>query len=200
MKRILILTASTIGLAAPAMAGNLAPAPADTPVMAPAPVAAPAPMGSDWTGFYAGGNLGYGFGEATPGGDLDGVIGGLQAGYNYDLGNFVLGAEADLSLADLQVEGSADQIDTIARLKGRAGYDAGRTLFYLTGGAAYADGDVGGASASDWGWVAGAGMDIMLTDRWVGGVEYLYHKFDDFDGSGADIEANTIAARVNYRF
>ena len=46
----------------------------------------------------------------------------------------------------------------------------------------------------------GAGADYQITDRWVGGVEYLYHGFNDFDGSGADVTAHTIQARLSMRF
>ena len=64
----------------------------------------------DWTGFYLGGHAGYGSGSFGPGThplplqgalfppSITGMIGGYQAGYNYQLANrVVLGAEADVS-------------------------------------------------------------------------------------------------------
>jgi len=32
------------------------------------------------------------------------------------------------------------------------------------------------------------------------GAEVLQHQFDDFDGSGNDIDATTLAARVSFNF
>ncbi len=70
---------------------------ADLPATAyKAPAYAAAPF--SWTGFYAGANLGGaftgndGFANAASGngGKLSGVIGGLQAGYNYQLSPLVV--------------------------------------------------------------------------------------------------------------
>ena len=78
------------------------------PLKAPA-FAAPA---FSWTGFYVGGNAGYGSGRLDSAYDLSigglvstrivsdtttpsGFIGGGQLGYNYQMGSVVLGAEAD---------------------------------------------------------------------------------------------------------
>jgi outer membrane immunogenic protein len=85
---------------------------ADMAVKAP-----PAPVYS-WTGFYVGGNVGYGFGSASNdlafeqscvctantfwsfnGSEtvnLSGAIGGAQAGYNWQAGTFLYGIETDI--------------------------------------------------------------------------------------------------------
>ena len=55
MKRILLIGASIVALAVPAMA-------ADLPVKAPPPVMAPLPT---WTGFYLGLNGGYSWGRSS---------------------------------------------------------------------------------------------------------------------------------------
>jgi len=157
------------------------------------------PLTRDWSGAYAGAQVGYGFGDVD-GTDFDGVVGGVYGGYNYDLGRIVLGAEADFSLGDLSIDGGDDSIDQVARLKARAGIDAGRALFYGTAGAAYASGDIGGASLGDFGWVAGAGVDVQVTERITAGVEYLYHDFSDFDDTGADVSANSVSARIGLSF
>jgi outer membrane immunogenic protein len=77
--------------------------PAYTPPAPPAP-----PPVYNWTGLYWGGNIGYSWGEAkrdftvsglgTASGsqDIDGVIGGFQAGYNYQFGTWVWGFETDI--------------------------------------------------------------------------------------------------------
>ncbi|HYJ86029.1 MAG TPA: outer membrane protein [Pyrinomonadaceae bacterium] len=82
--------------------------------------APPAPVAT-WTGYYIGGNIGYGWGrtenDATVVGlppvlfglstaslargdrdrqDINGVIGGFQSGYNWQAGSWVMGLESDL--------------------------------------------------------------------------------------------------------
>src|SRR5918993_5461375 len=111
--RILGLLAAT----ALTTAGLTAASAADLPVRAaPPPYIAPVPIFT-WTGFYAGVNAGWGWrdddqetvvltpGAGTPGlagtlffpGNGDGgFTGGAQIGYNYQIGSFVIGAEADI--------------------------------------------------------------------------------------------------------
>lgn len=199
MKKYLVATAAIFAVATPALAGNLAPAPVDEPVVAPVPAAPVAPIGVDWTGLYAGAQLGYGFGDAE-GTDFDGIVGGGQVGYNYDFGKWVLGAEADYNFADLSLDGVDGSIDQIGRLKAKAGYEVGKALLYGTAGGAYAEAEIDGEDFDDFGWVAGAGVDYMVTDNVIAGVEYLYHGFNNFDDSNADVDANTIAAKVSYKF
>ena len=93
----------------------------------PAPVytKAPPPLAAvyNWTGFYVGGNIGYSWGrsssteafsDATSGlilsasanrFDMNGVIGGAQAGYNWQRDRWVYGLEAD-------IQGSGQKGDT----------------------------------------------------------------------------------------
>src|SRR5487761_36315 len=99
MKKHLLLGVSLValGAASPAIAAPRAP------VMPAAPV-------YNWTGWYAGGNIGYSWGNAdstyTDHGfapptsfsgseQLDGIIGGAQVGYNWQIGNWVYGLETD---------------------------------------------------------------------------------------------------------
>jgi outer membrane immunogenic protein len=91
---------------------------ADMPVKAPMrePSAAAA-ANYNWTGFYVGGNVGYGWGTSneylsvaqtdidpgngtatfatTASNKLKGVIGGAQVGYDWQINNLLLGVEAD---------------------------------------------------------------------------------------------------------
>lgn len=184
-------------LAAPALAGSLdAPAPMDQ-VLAPTPAPLPA-ASSDWAGFYAGGQLGYG----DVGGDVSGYgwLGGVHAGYNWQFGNTVIGLEGDYDVADIDIGGGPDSLDNVARLKLRGGYAMGPTLLYATAGAARADASVGGADLSDTGWFGGLGVGYQVTDRLVLGGELLSHRFDDFDGSGLDVRATTATLRASFRF
>ncbi|WP_262030217.1 outer membrane protein [Microvirga sp. Mcv34] len=140
----------------------------------PAPVPAFTAVGSgyNWTGFYAGVNAGYGwnnsddvtvsgsegffFNDAAFGGfnttGGDGFTGGAQVGYNYQIGKFVVGAEADINYADQELKsfgafdtGFADEslefrseLEWFGTVRARVGFvPVDRFLVYATGGLAY---------------------------------------------------------------
>ena len=63
----------------------------------PAPYYYPPPAIYNWTGFYAGLNLGYQWGSVSNfSGNPSGIAGGGQIGYNWQVGQFVFGAETDI--------------------------------------------------------------------------------------------------------
>lgn len=198
MKRIAVLALGGL-LAAPAFAGGPAEVPVE-PMIEPAPVVVAPTI--DWTGFYAGGQLGYGdVGVDGAPVDLDGTgwIGGLHAGYRYDFGGGVVGGEVayDWASIDLNDEG---ELDEVLRLKLLAGGKIGRGLLYASAGAAWADVNALGEDLSDNGIFYGAGYDYLLNDQWVVGGEILRHEFDDFDNTDADVDATTFQVRASYRF
>ena len=197
MKSIAALFA-TVALAGPALAGG------PTVVTTEPVVAEPAPMvvaSSDWSGFYAGGQLGYGDVDSNGNGlDGNGFLGGVHGGYRWDFGQFVLGTELDWDTADINLGGDTGSLDDVTRVKLIGGADLGNSLLYATTGMAWADATVGDASLSDDGWFYGAGMTYAINDQWTIGGELLQHNFDDFDGSGVDIDALTATARVGFRF
>jgi outer membrane immunogenic protein len=96
----------TVATAAVLASFNGAATAADLPTkaapLAPAPVYAP-----NWTGFYIGGHIGYGWSKQTgveSGGTqflgdnkLKGGVAGVHGGYNYQFNQVVLGVEADVS-------------------------------------------------------------------------------------------------------
>ena len=115
----------------------------------------------DWSGFYIGGHTGYGRGSssavltdpaiATTSNVFSGLIGGVQAGYNYRLSSgLLLGVEADLTFPnylhlELVVSSLAtarsdvdEQWDYVGTVRGRVGYASGPWLAYATGGFAWA--------------------------------------------------------------
>lgn len=197
-----VLTKTALGvamlgtLAVPALAGGYSAPVTEAPVAAPVVAA---PVGTDWTGGYVGAQIGYG--DASAGAvDGDGATYGLRAGYDWDLGNWVVGAGVDWDKTEIDLGTGTDNIDSIARLKLRAGYDLGRTLVYGTAGAARAEADLGGVSRSDNGWFAGIGADYALNDRWTVGGELLHNQFDDFDNTGIDLDATTASINVGFRF
>lgn len=197
MKRTLTVLAATSALiAGPALAGSMTPAPQEEPVMAPV-AAPPAPAGPDWTGFYAGGQLGYGNVDTNvPGVDGDDVIGGLTFGYDYDLGNWVVGAGMDYDFADITLA-PGNSLERVYRVKARGGYKVGDGLIYGTGG--YANADVSGIGDDD-GYFVGAGYEHMISQNVSLGGEVLYHEFDNFQSTGTDVEATTVQLRGTFRF
>jgi outer membrane immunogenic protein len=124
-----------------------------------------APLGDGWSGFYAGGNLGYGFAHSAneisnssglqrENFDLGvtGAVGGGQIGYNWRvLPNWVAGLEVDLQGANQTASACTDicnsqfglfattqqKISWFGTVRGRVGWTNGSSLFYLTGGWAY---------------------------------------------------------------
>src|ERR1700716_3172556 len=101
MKRILIGSAAALTLLT--ATGALA---ADLPAKAPI-YKAPAAIVWDWTGFYVGGNVGYSWAKrgnsgfaSTGSPSVNGALGGLQDGYNWQLNpTWVGGLEGDFQIA-----------------------------------------------------------------------------------------------------
>lgn len=192
-RRIMTVSGAAAMMALPAFAGGLTPV-AEEPMVAPAPVALPAPS-ADWSGLYVGGQLGYGDigSSGTLGGN--GMTGGLLAGYRADFGQFVAGVEGNFDWADIDIGGGAT-LESISRLKLVGGYDLGPALVYGTVAAVRADTSLG----ADNGWGAGVGVDYAITQQMTVGAELMEHRFDNFVGSGTDIDATTLNARVGFRF
>lgn len=187
-------SAAALALASPVVAGGMQPVTAEPVVAAPAPVVS---YGGDWTGGYAGLNLGY----ADVSTDIPGISGddatyGIHLGYDYDFGQFVLGGELEYDAMDVNVGGATD-LDSVARLKIRGGYDMGRTLLYVTAGIAEANTSTLG---SDTGGFGGIGLAYQVTDTFYVGGEVLGHRFDDFNNTGIDVDATTVSLRGGVRF
>ncbi len=164
----------------------------------------------NWVGPYIGVNLGYQWGSAThSGANPSGIMGGVQGGYNWQIGEFVFGAETDLQLTD------ADDMFAVWKfsnpwfgtLRGRAGYAMNNVMLYATFGLAYGGGSVqtGGLKESNThvGWAAGAGMEVGLTPNWSAKAEYLFVDLSDqryvlFANTG--FKSSILRLGVNYRF
>ncbi|MFT6933109.1 MAG: outer membrane immunogenic protein [Paracoccaceae bacterium] len=186
-------------MAGPVLAGGLDPVAVQPQVVAQS---APVYSGNDWTGFYAGGQLGYGWAETGGATSIEGEGGffGLHAGYNWDFGNTVIGAEIDYDESAIELDAAGSQIDNVLRLKLRGGYDFGSILAYGVIGVAQADATVRAVEYSDIGYLIGAGVGYDLGNNWVVGSEVLFHQFDNFDNTGIDVDVTTVSARVSYNF
>ncbi|NCQ24007.1 MAG: porin family protein [Rhodobacteraceae bacterium CG17_big_fil_post_rev_8_21_14_2_50_63_15] len=194
IKTTTALTTLLAFLAAPALAGNTTAPIAEPVIAAPVPLA---PRTPNWTGFYAGGQLGYANLDSNSLSGDDGLIGGLVLGYDYDLGNnWVVGGGLDYDFTDIDL-GPVSSLEEIFRAKLRAGYKIGNGLLYGTGGYAWADSDNLG---SDDGYFIGGGYEHMITQNFSVGGEVLYHQFDNFSAPSGDIDLTTVQARATFRF
>lgn len=197
MKNVMIASVIASLTATASFAGGIAEPIVTVAPAAPVVVAAPVVMTNDWSGFYAGAQVGFGDVEFSPTASEDLTSYGVQAGYLYDLGKFVVGGEVAYANLDL------DETDSDAyalRAGVIAGYDAGRFLPYLTAGYANLNIDNGTADVNDGGYYYGAGVDYAVTSNVRVGVEYLEHKFDNFNDSTDDVSAQTTSLKVSYVF
>jgi outer membrane immunogenic protein len=194
MKKILL---SGVALAALFVAAPVSAA--DVPVRGPIYKAAPAPV-FNWTGFYVGGHIGYGFGDTDlVGDDLDGFIGGVQLGYNWQFSrNWVFGIEGDISGTDMN-NGAFAHVDYLGTLRARAGYTWDRTMLYGTGGLAWNRSSLLGFHDTDTGYALGLGLEWAFAPAWSAKVEYMYYNFDNNTTLG-NTDISTIKVGLNYRF
>jgi outer membrane immunogenic protein len=172
----------------------------------------PAPVSSySWTGPYLGGNFGYQWGDTTRNPtNPSGIAGGVQGGFNWQTGQFVFGAETDITLS------AAD--DTFAPWKfsnpwfgtarARVGYALNNILVYATGGLAYGGGRLDALGLTERqthvGWTAGGGVEVGLTPHWSARIEYLFVSLADqpyaLTGSNNGFNSSIVRFGVNYRF
>ena len=216
MKKYLLASVAALGLVAAGAASA-----ADLPSRK-GPIAAPVymPPAFTWTGFYVGANAGYGWGNVNANGwanvgDLDGFVGGGQIGYNYQIGQFVLGLEADLQAADLSSGDNLGLIgvktDYFGTVRARLGFAVDRFMPYITGGWAYGNVKTSIPSvafSSDrshtGGYAVGAGLEYAFTNNIIAGVEYLYVDLGEKNIAGAGTKVGTdfsvVRARLSYKF
>lgn len=192
-----------------------------------------------WTGFYAGAQFGYDFGHSSSkdqnaisgatdwwgGYDVNGVFGGIFAGYNYQIANYVLGVEADVSASgargSMQSVFAGNMRTTVpvdGSIRARLGYAFDDVLIYGTGGIAFAQfenryeelGVVDKRTSSRVGWTLGAGAEYAFAPNWTVRAEYRYTDFGEKtdDNVATDLGWNypnkthlhSIRAGVAYRF
>jgi outer membrane immunogenic protein len=228
MKLKALLLASTVALVA-ATGAKAADAVIE---QEPAPVVV-APTFT-WNGAYIGGQVGYGWGKADFSGDVftndsvkpDGFLGGLYAGYNFDLGNnVVLGIDGDITYNDLskgirvynddlEVGSFENKLRWSGAVRARAGYAFDRFLPYIAGGVAFGDvknsGTINGIGFSEsktlTGWTVGGGVDYAATDNLIVRLEYRYTDYGDknidFGGLSVknDFKTNEVRLGVAYKF
>jgi outer membrane immunogenic protein len=166
-----------------------------------------------WAGLYVGGNFGGSWGNSSndwnfvasdstsniacpPAGFaiclvssdsnqlLRGAIGGLEAGYNWQIANYVFGIETDVEISGLKGShtldnstpplripvGSAslsaaytEQLQWLGTLRGRVGYVAGGLLIYGTAGLAYGQVSMNGSATVDGTFTGNPGGNVLCS-------------------------------------
>jgi outer membrane immunogenic protein len=196
-------------VAVSAIAGISAASAADMParpwVKEPVPVASPI---YDWTGIYVGLEGGGSWGNSrhvdaatglndTGTFDVNGGLGGVTVGVNWQTASWVFGLEGDASWVG-QRGSSVDngpagnpaftsftKEEWLSTIRGRVGYAANTALFYVTGGWAIAGTRSGLTSTATGalidisddtrnGWTVGAGLEWAFLPQWSAKIEYLY--------------------------
>lgn len=153
----------------------------------------------DWTGFYVGGQLGSASIDTVfPGVEGTGFISGVTLGYDYDLGDWVVGASLEYDWMDIELSTLVPlEAESVWRAKLRGGYKLGDGLFYGAAGLSGADTNIRGYA--DGGFV-GVGYEHMVMENFSVGVEAQYHQFEDFRLAEANPEASVFQFRAAYRF
>lgn len=203
-KYLLATTCALIALGAGDVANAAGPAPL------------PMPM---WAGAYVGANIGvarlnatasqvtpsYGYygpctdyyGSASCATSATGLVGGGEAGYDWQSRYFVYGVVADWDWTGLKHTVTSPnyggsftaQVGWLASVRGRMGLALDDTLVYFTGGVAVGQvksntysigssgngGSYGTLDSDKVGWVAGAGVEHKLNQQWSIKGEFLYY-------------------------
>jgi len=188
---------------------------ADVAAPAAVDVLSPVPAAYNWTGFHLGASVGGGISSgnssfstvggptfARAGTDASGVVGGFQAGYDWQFGQVVFGVETDFQFSG--VEGSlratcpagtcgatvnarySQKMPWFGTVRGRIGYAADGFLVYATGGYAYGETKIDGRARAPGvntgfdrsevrsGWTLGGGIAVGLTRNVSLKLEYDY--------------------------
>lgn len=210
MKRTIILAATTAATMAAIAAGGTRAA----DIYGRGPYAAPpvAYVAQSWTGFYVGANVGYQFGKTTAVFSMEpsGVTGGLQAGYNWQFGQFVIGGETDFQLSAAEETFAPYKFSNpwFGTARARLGYALNNILFYGTGGVAYGRGELSYFGQSEQhllaGWTAGAGLEVGFTPNVSVRAEYLFVDLAATNYAltrmNTGIESSIVRFGLNYRF
>ena len=182
-----------------------------------------------WNGAYLGLHGGWGW-TTTAGLNASGDFGGGQVGYNYQIGNFVVGLEGDGAFANISQNATnvflgipaevGYRNDGLASLRGRFGVAFQNILFYGTAGGGWGHDRISTTSVSGWhtplpglmtsstawrtGWSAGGGIEDGFRPAWSVKLEYLHYGLGGATYFGVlntgNIDVDTVKIGVNYMF
>jgi outer membrane immunogenic protein len=182
----------------------------------------------DWTGFYIGVMGGYGWSNsATVGGiavtnaDLKGGFAGGTVGYNFQMGQFVVGIETDAAWSDVNhtetifsIVTAQDKFQSFGSVTARGGIAVNNLLIYGKGGYAWTDNQISatafGLTLSEShfhnGWTIGGGIEYAFAGPWSVKGEYMFARYLSqtylaaAGGVTLAADLNTFKAGINYRF
>lgn len=169
----------------------------------------------DWSGWYVGAHAGFDWGRARVSDNgvltessvpMDGAIGGVLAGVNWQRDALILGLEADIGASALRGHGTIAavvpivpnqyDVDLSGNIRGRMGFAVvPRTMLFAAAGVALANFEFHENSGPNsvksvlTGWSAGAGVDHAFTNNLIGRFEYLYAVYGNrnFNVSPTDV-------------
>ena len=235
MRKILPIAVIVASMAAFVQSGSAADIPARGARVAP--MTAPVVSAYSWTGCYVGGNVGYGWSPkdwdiagtniGVVSHDANGVVAGGQLGCDLQTSNVVFGLEGMFDWSGMS--GSSNRfgvnfdsdVNWLATVTGRVGLAVDRALFYVKGGAAWANDDysfgvpgvrIAANDVTNTGWTVGAGVEWSFAPAWSAKIEYNFMDFGSdtprFCLGGAcagrifDVEQNVhlVTVGLNYRF
>ena len=180
----------------------------------PLPYIAPA-MTYNWSGFYVGAQAGYGWTssraaflngantaafQGTQSYEADGGMAGGVAGFNWQIGNAVIGIEGEYNWANVTGTSAVinvgppnlgdvytSRLSEYGAVKGRLGWAIDKALLYVNGGLAFGNerhayiANLNGGAANTYiqnnyktGWTVGAGFEYAFTKNLTGRIEYNY--------------------------
>jgi opacity protein-like surface antigen len=189
-----------------------------------APILAPLDGPVNWSGFSLGGSAGGLWSktrQVEAAFSLDdintvhphaaGVYAGGQVGLDYQVNNIVFGVAGDAGWTNARggracsagaggyVYSCETNLETLYMATGRVGYALDRSLFYVKGGAAFADtrdtqksnfngqplfilstGQFPNSTVSAFatGWTIGAGFEFAITKNWTAKAEYMHYELE----------------------
>jgi len=176
----MVLRASAGSLACVLASAMLTPGFAADLSIAPIYKAPPLPLTS-WTGTYVGISGGGAWGSAVVRNDF---TGGDQTP-RFDSNGGIVGSAFEFPPTGAFSNEVRER--WLSTFRGRVGYARDNWLFYVTGGGAAANvensvtGPPGAMSETHWhwGWTAGGGVEVKVTQDWSAKVEYLYVGLQD---------------------
>lgn len=185
--------------------------------------------GFDWSGLYAGAQVGYATGRgvvnipfysSTFDVDVNGLAGGLHVGANAQFDQFVIGVEIAgnwLGANGRALSGAGTEEYLVNQnwdgsVVGRLGFAADSFLVYGLGGGAvtsittnYDPPISPDHSSTVMGWTVGAGAAFAIAESVSAGVEYRYTDyavgaFMHGGPSTVDLGSHTVKARLSFHF
>jgi len=207
LKPLLSALALFAGTAA-ASAGGLVPSLGGTSYYGPGSPVESAVPDNEWSGGYAGAQIALAWAEQqTPRGDVeaDGSAFGVHAGYLFDFGRFVAGAELSWSLLrDMEVDGTSISRDGNV-LDGWliGGYDLDRFLPYAFVGVSRMslDADDIFDDEKGTGVAYGLGAKFRASDKLMLGIDWTKREYGNFDDiENFDLDTSTLDLGVSFRF